>query len=258
MSTNETKPKIWICVAAHKKFDNSSRLPEGYVPLQVGSEGKPELGFERDNTGDNISHKNGSYCELTGLYWMWKNVCADIVGLCHYRRYFSNRPLDRHLRSILKEKQITKLMEKYDMVLPKPVNLGRKNVYEHYCSFHYEKDLLTTKEAIATLYPEYVADFDAVMASTKTYQCNMFIGKKELADAYCKWLFDVLQYVEDHTDISEYDNVQKRIYGYLSERLFCVWLHHQDIKICNKWYASTELSMKMIVHTLKDKMHKAK
>ena len=252
------KKDVTIYVAAHKPFDRSGSLPKGYVPLQVGAEGKQDLGFVRDNTGEHISEKNGSYCELTGLYWMWKNTSSDIVGLCHYRRYFSHRPLDRKLSAVLTEEQIEKILEKNDIILPRRVNLGRKNVYEHYCAFHYEKDLQMTREAVVTLYPEYAESFDAVMASHKTYQCNMFIASKELADAYCKWLFDVLQYVEDHTDISEYDAVQKRIYGYLSERLLAVWVHHQKLKICHKWYASTELTMKMVIHVLKDKLKKAK
>ena len=252
------KKTVKICVAAHKPFDLSGSLPNGYFPLQVGAEGKAELGFTRDNTGDNISAKNSSYCELTGLYWMWKNVSADIVGLCHYRRYFSHRLLDGKLHAMLTEEDIEKILEKNDIILPHPVDLGRKNVYEHYCAAHYEKDLQTTREAVVTLYPEYADSFDAVMQSHKTYQCNMYMARKELSDAYCQWLFDVLGYVEAHTDISEYDAVQKRIYGYLSERLLCVWVHHQNLKICHKWYASTELTLKTVWRVFKDKFKKKK
>ena len=42
-----------------------------------------------DNTGDNISLKNRSYCELTTQYWAWKNAEADYYGFCHYRRFFT-------------------------------------------------------------------------------------------------------------------------------------------------------------------------
>lgn len=74
--------KVTVIVAAHKKY----RMPEDacYLPLHVGKEGKEEIGFAGDNTGDNISLKNPYYCELTGLYWMWKNVEADYLGLLHY------------------------------------------------------------------------------------------------------------------------------------------------------------------------------
>lgn len=68
-----------IYIAAHKEFD-VPRL-ENYVPLQVGAEGKEDLGFLRDNTGDNISVKNPNFCELTGLYWIWKIQTMSTKGL---------------------------------------------------------------------------------------------------------------------------------------------------------------------------------
>ena len=87
----ETKqPRIKILVACHKA-DPNIRQDDIYMPIQVGKALHPELdlGFQCDNTGDNISEKNGSYCELTALYWAWKNLKdVDYIGLCHYRRYF--------------------------------------------------------------------------------------------------------------------------------------------------------------------------
>ena len=43
-----------------------------YLPVHVGKKGKTDLGYQGDDTGDNISDKNTNYCELTGLYWAWK------------------------------------------------------------------------------------------------------------------------------------------------------------------------------------------
>jgi len=82
---------IKIIVASHKKY----QMPEDdmYLPLHVGAEGKEKLGYQGDNTGDNISIKNPYFCELTGLYWAWKNLEADYIGLVHYRRYFSIKKL---------------------------------------------------------------------------------------------------------------------------------------------------------------------
>ena len=83
--------RIKILVAAHKA-DPNIRQDEVYMPIHVGKSLHPELdlGFQGDNTGDNISEKNGSYCELTALYWAWKNLKdVEIIGLAHYRRYFA-------------------------------------------------------------------------------------------------------------------------------------------------------------------------
>lgn len=81
--------KIIIYQITHKYC---YKLPyqEGYIPMYVGATGNKNVpaGYMRDDVGDNISEKNNSYCELSGLYWIWKNCEADIVGLVHYRRYF--------------------------------------------------------------------------------------------------------------------------------------------------------------------------
>ena len=79
--------KIKIIVATHKKY----KMPEDeiYMPVHVGKKGKESIGFIGDDEGENISEKNPYFCELTGLYWAWKNVNAEYVGLCHYRRHFT-------------------------------------------------------------------------------------------------------------------------------------------------------------------------
>ena len=77
---------IKIYIAAHKKTELPQK--DGYIPLQVGAALHDDLGYLKDDVGDNISSKNPNFCELTGLYYIWKNEKADIVGLSHYRRFF--------------------------------------------------------------------------------------------------------------------------------------------------------------------------
>ena len=82
------KHKVFkILVACHKK--TKTPFESVYLPIQVGAAGNDPIGFARDDNGDNISDKNPMYCELTGLYWAWKNLSCDYLGLVHYRRYFS-------------------------------------------------------------------------------------------------------------------------------------------------------------------------
>ena len=62
-----------------------------YLPVQVGAEKKESLGYARDNEGENISKKNPNYCELTGLYWAWKNLDAEYLGLAHSQTLYSKK-----------------------------------------------------------------------------------------------------------------------------------------------------------------------
>ena len=121
---------IKIIVATHKPY----RMPEDsvYLPLHVGCEGKSDIGFAGDNTGENISRKNAGYCELTGLYWAWKNLDADVIGLAHYRRHFQsmeNKRGDKWQR-ILGGTEIEKLMNGFDILVPTKRNyfIDRKSV----------------------------------------------------------------------------------------------------------------------------------
>ena len=66
--------KTKIIVATHKQYS----MPEGeeFVPVLVGAALPGRSGiapYRRDDEGENISAKNANWCELTGLYWAWKN-----------------------------------------------------------------------------------------------------------------------------------------------------------------------------------------
>lgn len=220
---------IKILVATHKKY----KMPQEkiYMPLHVGREGKQDLGYTGDNTGDNISIKNPNFCELTGLYWAYKNLKCDYIGLCHYRRYFSKKTLIKRLLGskdkfslILSEEEVKDLISKYDIVLPKKRNYYIETVQSHYKNAHHVEDLNKVKEIIKERHPEYIDSFETVMKGRKLHLFNMFIMKKKDFDNYCQWIFDILFELEKQTDLTTYDNYQSRIYGFLSERLFNVWV----------------------------------
>lgn len=235
---------IKIYIAAHKKVE----LPnvDGYIPLQVGAALHDDLGYLRDNIGDNISEKNLSFCELTGLYYVWKNEKSDVVGLTHYRRYFFTNPFKTKLNNVLSKRKINKIMDNFDIIMPKKIKLESLTVKEHYNKYHYLKDLLKCGEIIKKNHKDYYKSFNEVLEEKEIYAYNMFIMKKESFDNYMEWLFDILFKAEKEIDISDYDNYNKRIFGFLSERLFNVWIRKQNYKIkeINVYNTDEKISLK--------------
>lgn len=214
--------KINIYIVSHKKFDVPSK--DSYIPIQVG-EGE-DLGYLRDNSGDNISAKNRNYCELTALYWIWKNSNSNIVGLTHYRRYFYRNVLSNKENNIVTNLQIEKILRKYDIILPLKLYTYRFTLGEQYSYFNIGKDLLLCRSIIENKCPEYINSFDSMYNGHAGYYYNMLITRKEILARYCEWLFPILYEVENNIDITGYTDYQKRVYGFLAERLFNVWILH--------------------------------
>lgn len=223
---------IKIIVATHKKYWMPS--DPMYLPLHVGREGKKDLGYTGDDTGDNISLKNKNYCELTGLYWAWKNLDADYVGVAHYRRHFvDKRGGGSKQDKVLTQVQLEQLLKETDIVLPKPRNYYIETNYSQYVHAHHAEDLDVTREILEEKYPSYVKAFDESMKRTYGHRFNMFVMKKEYFRQYCEWLFDILFELEKRLDISDYSENDARVFGFVSERLLDVWLDANHLKYEN-------------------------
>lgn len=222
---------IKIIVASHKKYWMPA--DDIYLPLHVGKEGKADIGFIGDNTGDNISNKNASYCELTGLYWAWKNLPAEYIGLCHYRRYFTRSnpcSCSKKKQVILTKAEWEELINEHPIIVPDKRKYYIETNRSHYNHSHYAKDLDMTEKIIQEKYPQYSEAFSKVMERTWAHMFNMFVMRRDYFDEYCNWLFDVLQELEKRTDITDYDVVEARIYGYISELLLDVWLETNKLE----------------------------
>ena len=220
---------IKIIVAAHKPY----RMPEDkiYLPVHVGAEGKESIGFRKDCEGENISAKNPNYCELTGLYWAWKNLDADVFGLVHYRRYFTNgsRCSDKWKR-IISGNELRKKLGECSVLLPKKRNYWIESNHSQYVHAHHSADLDTAREILAEKYPSCLEAYDRVMKRTKGHRFNMFVMDREHFDRWCGWLFDVLFELEKRLDISGYSQYDARVFGFVGERLLDVWLEANGIK----------------------------
>ena len=221
-----------IYVMTHKKIEPIQN--DIYIPLHVGKQGKQDLGYVGDDTGDSISGKNSSYCELTGLYWIWKNVTCDVVGICHYRRFFVKN------EQLLEKAYIEQVLQTCDMIIPDSRCAQEGSMWAHYAARHDIEDLLLCGEIIKEKYPEYVTAFQVAMNSNLISMGNMWITRKEIFDKYCAWLFDILFEAEKRIDFSKYDDYQGRVMGFLSERLFRVWLLNQEYSIREEYVKMIE------------------
>lgn len=222
-----------ILVVSHKPFQSPEI--EGYKPIYVGPK-KFEINSNsfRDDKGDSIAEKNPNYCELTALYWFWKNCDSqfDYVGLCHYRRYFSKFGMTKSPKFFLTNRDIEKIMKDHEVILPTPRKLNCSVAENYYVKGHgKKKDLDALMKLMKELYPEYADEFNYVLNSKGLSYCNMFIISYDNYCNYCQWLFDLLFTLEKETDLTDYTPAEARIYGYLSEILLNVWVKKNKFKV---------------------------
>lgn len=237
-----TKLKILVC--CHKPCE----IPKDdvFLPIQVGAAISDEdLGIQRDDRVngepcDNISSKNKSYCELTAMYWAWKNIKKlypdlEYIGLNHYRRYFN---FD-HLKSlyedfIMKEATVSEyhinkqnlqnLLRKYRFIITKP-HMYKFSMFYTYCIFFYSEDYRILKDAVATVQPDFYEDFIQIMEKGNVYSpFNMFVMSWKDFEAYCEWLFSILAVVEKKSIFEHYTPQQMRLFGYIAEFLTRVYM----------------------------------
>lgn len=238
------KTNIKIIVCCHKE-DSAIQWQEPFMPIHVGKALHPDLDLkmQSDDTGENISDKNESYCELTGMYWAWKNLREiDVIGICHYRRYFGfNKP--SYSRYILKqeltgleipEKIIQKIL-KGRIVVANEYKFPYSTKTE-YCFSHLKEDydclenLINTEEDIGTRY----AFFKQMNFHNSYPSCNMFIMRWEDFDKYCTWLFSILERLEKRIDLYHHTSFQRRVFGFMAERLMNVWFMANNKKLIHR------------------------
>lgn len=217
---------IKIIVATHKQYQMPT--DEIYLPIHVGAEGKEPIGYTGDNTGENISLKNPYYCELTGLYWAWKNLEADYIGLAHYRRHFKGEQRGKDkFASVLTHTEAEAILKKYKVIVPKKRRYYIESLYSHYGHTHYAEHLDMVLDIIKKKCPEYRKSCERVYQQKYGYMFNMMVMERKHLNLYCDWLFSILQELEPEVDMNALSDFQKRLYGRVSEILFNVWLDYQ-------------------------------
>ena len=224
--------EIKVIIAMHKPYQVP--VDDIYVPLHVGACGKANIEIAgkkilTDDNGDNISEKNPNYCELTGLYYAWKNIAADVIGLVHYRRYFTAKKLSyrkRHkpFECVLDNNELSALLKRGDIIVPNKRKYYIESLYSHYCHTLDGMHLDLAREIVEDKYPEYLEYVDKAYNSTSGYMFNMTIMKKQYLDEYCSFIFTVLGVMEGRIDISGLDAFSARLFGRVSEILFNAYI----------------------------------
>lgn len=218
--------KIKIFTMTHKKFEVPA--DKMYEPLHVGREGKTDLGYLSDNTGEHISDLNCYYSELTGFYWLWKNYHeAEYIGTCHYRRFLLNEQ-----EKIFTEAEYLKLLKEYDLITTKRVLLNNSYHYG-FSANHNIHALNVTGEVIKELHPDYYETFIRLVNGPETYFGNIIVTSKNLFDEYCDWMFSIFFEVQKRIDLeTDEDEYHKRVFGFISEFLLLVWVTVKQLKVC--------------------------
>lgn len=249
------KKNFIIYAVYHKLFDQPTA--DFVVPIHAGkADSKNILPYIGDNTGENISTLNPNFCELTVLYWIWKNnefKPTDIWGLCHYRRYFAvpAKGLFRKKRSTVLKKAtaealnavvneqlksyVSQVLQNADVIVQLPTYVSKKKgkiltIEEHYNQDHIALHWKITKDIILELYPDYATSLDAFCNSSKMSFANMMIANRAVWDGYLSWLFSILFEVKKRIAIPE-DAYQARVFGFISERILSLYLSHNKLRV---------------------------
>ena len=231
--------KLSIYVVTHKKHSLAD-LPGGYITIHAGRALGEDLGYLGDDTGDNISKLNPYLNELTALYWIWKNVRQEFVGIAHYRRFFSNQSrVEFDAKNILTGEQAREMLKEFDMLVGAEA-MFPSNTQRGVMVFDAEYDEKLARKAVNLIkkmlerhQPEYVDSFEQIMNGQCLFPCSMMITRKYVFDAYCQWLFSfILPSLEEFKgELANVSVRRKRMLGFVAERMFGVWLLKNRLRL---------------------------
>jgi hypothetical protein len=218
---------ICILVATHKKY----RMPTDsmYLPVQSGSALTHDLGYQRDDEGENISHKNPAYNIMCVKYWAWKNLESDYIGIAHYRRHFSYRKgMQKKFSNILNKSEAEQIFKKVDIAVSPKRYYPFFTIKSHYIYTKagyvemHKRDIQVLRDVIYEYHEEYLNSFDLCMSRSYYHSGSLFIMKKELYDEYCEFIFSIGDEVERRL-INERKDLSRYIAS-LTELLLDVWI----------------------------------
>jgi hypothetical protein len=213
-------------------------------PCTVGKFRLQAPGVHCDADGEGISELNPWFCELTALYWAWKNL-PDVahIGLCHYRRYFylGATPLpgtrvpvaDRDGAILLMSgeqagERALDLLRWADAIVPAPFYLSIP-IGQHYTREHDAEPWRIFIELLLEQQPQNRPRIGFLEQGNRYTFCNMLIARRELFDRYCGELFPLM--FELHRRVPPpSDPYQARYIGFIAERFLMFFLFANGVR----------------------------
>ena len=233
------KPEDFCIYVVTYKDTKLAEPPEGYKIIHAGRALKEDIGYIGDNTGDNISHLNVYLNEITALYWMWKNTNHTVLGLAHYRRFLTESDDAKFsYDKILTKDAALKLLERYDIIVSMVgyEMMTQQELIKNDCGIElatFAEDVI--KKHLLKVQPDYLQTFEDVMGSLSVYKCHLLIARRNIFDAYCKWLFsfylDVTDEILRTVNLDELPFSPRRLIAFLAERMLTVWLRKNRLRI---------------------------
>ena len=226
----------------------------GYVPVGLGND-KFSKEWLRDNTLDNISHKNKYYSEYSFNYWFWKNILPKMqdnawVGFCGYREYWGNKKKITENSKVedVVLKEIPAEWENYDTIVGEHLSIGGTKVIKvikygklailrnpkaifsksgrtirwQFDMFHGSGNL---DKAIELLPNKDRDDFKHFTRNETSFsRGNMFISKSaKIINLYFRDAFDWLKSCEGIFGFNLEGYAKMRMYTFLAERYLPFW-----------------------------------
>lgn len=224
---------ICIIIATHKNY----KMPSDnmYLTVQSGSALYPDLGYQKDNEGENISEKNTAYNIMCVMYWAWKNLANEYIGIVHYRRHFSYyKGAKKSFENVLSKSEAEALLKTTDIILSPMRYYPFFTIKSHYIKTKggykkiHRRDIQVLREVILEFHNDYVTAFDIVMERNHYHSGHLLIMKKELYNNYCEFIFSVGDEVERRL-INERPDLSRYIAS-MTELLIDVWIIRNNLK----------------------------
>lgn len=223
-----------VLVCTHKDF--TYQLPDIYKPIVGGASLRKLTNDEdllKDNVGDNISDKNPYYSELTALYWGYKHLEYDTLGLVHYRRYFKGKEkavVNGKRIKVLSDQQINDYLSRYDLIVPKKRHYVIETLYSHYCRTLKSEPMIALESVLKEKYPEYLDEFYSLKKRRSAHMFNMMVARKEFLSKYLEFLFSILKDIEPKINSSSWNQYEKRYMGSVAELLLDIYLRKNYVE----------------------------